>query len=97
MSELIDKQVLVTTEYRGVFGGRLVEWDRATRTAVLAEARNCTYWPKECKGFLGLAAVGPVEGARIGPSVDRLELAGVTSISPMTGAAAKKWSSAPWN
>lgn len=86
--------VLVTTEYRGVFGGRLISLDREKRIAVLGDARNCIYWDAKCKGFLGLAAVGPVGASRLGEKVTQLELFAVTSVSPISDDAAKAWGDA---
>lgn len=91
------EQVLVTTEYRGVFFGTLVGCDRTNRTATLATARNCVYWPPSQKGFLGLATAGPLDGAKIGPAVGEIELPGMTSISSCTPEAVARWEAAPWS
>ena len=88
------KQVLVTTEHRGVFFGKLVE--NGGDTVVLADARNCLYWSAQVKGFLGLAASGPNKGCRIGPKVLRLTRNGVTSITDCTKEAVEAWEAAPW-
>jgi hypothetical protein len=88
------KYYLVTTSYRGVFAGELIE-DRGD-VVVLAEARNCVYWDRETKGFLGLAATGPTQGCRIGPKVPSITLRGVTAIAECTLEARARWESAPW-
>jgi hypothetical protein len=95
--EMINRNVLVTTEYRGVFCGTLTEWDRANRTAVLTNVRHCTYWPTECRGFVGLATIGPVRGAKVSKMAPSIELAGVTSLTPVTDAAAKEWEAERWS
>lgn len=88
-----ERYVLVTTSYRGVFAGYLVE-DNGD-VVKLRQARNCVYWPAEQKGFLGLAKDGPVSGSRIGPAAD-VELRAITCIAEVTDEARLRWESAPW-
>lgn len=90
----VGQALLVTTEHRGVFFGRFASLDGTTIR--LTECRNCLYWPREQKGFIGLAAYGPVDGSRVGPAAD-LTLYGVTSIAVVTPEAAEKWEAAPWS
>lgn len=89
-----ERAVLVTTAHRGVFFGY------ATNTSGdpirLRAARNCVYWPREQKGFLGLATTGPLDGARIGPAAD-LELRDVTAVAECTPEAVAAWERAPWS
>src|SRR6266702_3028052 len=87
-----ERAVLVTTAHRGVFFGYTQETDGAI--IKLRAARNCLYWPVEQKGFLGLAAVGPVKGARIGPAAD-IELRDITSVAACTPDAVIAWEKAP--
>jgi len=89
-----ERAVLVTTAHRGVFFGYTQETDGAI--IKLRAARNCLYWPVEQKGFLGLAAVGPVKGARIGPAAD-IELRDITSVAACTPNAVIAWEKAPWS
>lgn len=89
------KYVLVTTKYRGVFAGEMIE-DRGD-SVVLGKARNCVYWDTSVRGFLGLASSGPGGGCRIGPAVDSLTLYGVTSVTPCTDEAREKWEAGPWS
>jgi hypothetical protein len=81
--------VLVTTDKRGVFAGRLVK--DSGRTVTLADGRNCIYWSTECKGFLGLAAHGPIGDSRIGPPAPELVLHGVTAVALCTDEARAVW------
>ena len=90
----VERAVLVTTSYRGVFFGYAT--DVSGETIKLRAARNCIYWPAEQKGFLGLANVGPVKGARIGPAAN-IELRGITCVAECTPEATRAWESAPWN
>lgn len=93
MDETLGKPVLVTTEYRGVFFGYLD--GGAGETIRLKRARNCIYWDSAEKGFLGLAAVGPLSGCRVGPAAD-IELRKVTCIAAVTPEAVARWEAAPW-
>lgn len=85
--------VLVTTSHRGVFFGYTT--DTSGAIIKLSRARNCLYWPTENKGFMGLANMGPVKGARVGPSAD-IELRDITSVALCTDEAVAAWESAPW-
>lgn len=88
-----ERAVLVTTAYRGVFFGYAK--DVSGTTIKLRAARNCVFWPDANKGFLGLASIGPQEGARVGPATD-IELRDITCIATCTPEAVKLWESAPW-
>ena len=88
-----ERAVLVTTSHRGVFFGYTTKTDSAT--IKLRAARNCLYWPSENKGFMGLANIGPLKGARVGPAAD-IELRDITSVAECTDAAVAAWESAPW-
>lgn len=85
--------VLVTTAHRGVFFGYTT--DTSGAIIKLRSARNCLYWPAENKGFMGLANMGPVKGARVGPAAD-IELRDITSVALCTDTAVAAWESAPW-
>ena len=93
MANRRERPVLVTTAHRGVFFGYATETGGATIR--LRAARCCLFWPKENKGFLGLAAIGPASGARVGPAAD-IELRDVTCVADCTAAAVKAWEEAPW-
>lgn len=88
-----ERAVLVTTSHRGVFFGYATETQGETIS--LRSARCCIYWPAGNKGFLGLAAQGPLSGARVGPAVD-LELRDITCVANCTPEAVKAWEAAPW-
>ena len=82
------KPYLVTTDFRGVFFGYAsdVSGDRIA----LKNARACIYWPSTVGGFMGLAADGPAKGSRIGATAD-IELRTITTVSPVSEDAAKRW------
>ena len=86
------RPVLITTEFRGVFFGYAEHTSGDTVT--LMNARNCIYWPSENGGFLGLASDGPHRNARIGASVDKIELRKVTAVAEVSESAVKAWESA---
>lgn len=93
-SKAKERAVVVTTQHRGVFFGYASDTDGAI--IKLRAARNCLYWPAENKGFMGLAAMGPVKGARIGPAAD-INLRDITSVIVCTDKAVKAWEAAPWS
>ena len=90
----LERAVLVTTEHRGVFFGYAL--DTSGDIINLRAARNCIYWPAENKGFMGLAAMGPLDGARIGPAAD-IELRKITAVVACTSEAVEAWEKAPWS
>ena len=59
----------------------------------LTDVKNCIYWSSDCGGFLGLAANGPTSGCKIGTRVDELRLFKITSVTPVSDEAVKKWNS----
>jgi hypothetical protein len=86
------RPVLVTTANRGVFFG--YAGDTSGETIKLTNARNCLYWSRECGGFMGLAANGPLGESRVGATAD-IEIRNVTSVSEVTELAAKLWKDKP--
>ena len=88
-----ERAVLVTTAHKGVFFGYATKTDGVT--IKLRAARNCIYWPAENKGFLGLASMGPVSGAKVGPAAD-IELRDITCVAECTLSAAEAWEKSPW-
>lgn len=91
----VEIAVLVTTANKGVFFGYTM--DPLAENISLRAARNCLYWPAENKGFVGLAMMGPVSGARVGPAADMPSLRNITSVVKCTEQAVKAWELAPWN
>ena len=88
---------LVTTEYRGVFAGKVIEKDDEKRTVVIEDAQMCVGWTDSQFGVLGLASDGPCGGCRIGKAVSgKTTLYGVTSVSEMTEKACTGWEKQPW-
>ena len=85
------KACLITTEFRGVFFGYLEEDKDLPNRVTISKAKNCIYWSADCNGFLGLAANGPTSGCKIGVEVPELTLWKVTSITPVSDEAVKKW------
>src|SRR5579859_6746518 len=96
---MTERPVLVTTVHRGVFFGYTELTDAeldAAETIRLSRARNCIYWPVDNRGFVGLASVGPVKGARVGPAAD-IGLRNITAVANCTPEAAAAWELAPWS
>lgn len=89
----MERPIIVTTEYRGVFFGYAD--DTGGDTIVLKRARNCIYWSAKTGGFMGLARTGPGPGSRIGAVVTSIELRKITSVIEMTDEAVKAWEMEP--
>ncbi len=89
-----ERAVVVTTAHRGVFFGYTD--DTSGEIISLRAARNCLYWAVDQKGFVGLAAIGPTKGARVGPAAD-MELRDITSVAACTPEAIVAWERAPWS
>jgi len=85
------KPVLVTTNYRGVFYGEVLDDKKLPKEIKLKAARNCMYWSSDCNGFLGLAATGPTKSCKIGVMVPEITLYDITSVTPVTEVAVKAW------
>lgn len=96
IKKLTGKKVVVTTQYRGVFFGEIVE-NNAPSSIVLKDARNCLYWDSSLHGFIGLAASGPNKGCRIGPAASLpMEIFDITSIVECTPQAVENWERGAW-
>lgn len=87
----MNKAVLVTTEFRGVFFGYIKDDSKLPAEITLTGARNCIYWTSECGGFLGLASDGPKSGCKIGKRVSEVTLYKITSVTPVEDGAIKAW------
>ena len=90
----MNKAVLVTTEFRGVFFGEIKNDKKLPGEITLKNARNCLSWSSEVGGFLGLASDGPNSNCRIGKSVSELTLYKITSVTPVSEKAVKAWKKA---
>ena len=88
-----ERPVIVTTQHRGVFFGYAT--DISGDVIDLRAGRNCLYWPRATKGFMGLGVTGPIGDSRVGPPVD-IQLRDITSVVACSDEAVKVWESAPW-
>lgn len=68
-----NRQVIITTERRGVFYGTLQSYDEAARKAVLTDARMAIYWGTE-RGLFQLADTGPTANSKISAPASRIQL-----------------------
>lgn len=90
------KKVVITTQYRGVFFGEIVE-NNAPKSIKLKDARNCIFWDSSLHGFIGLASSGPNTKCRIGPASPLpMDLFDVTSIIECTPEAVVNWEKGIW-
>jgi hypothetical protein len=95
MNIMKNKYVVVTTEYKGVFWGRLES--REGNEVTLTGARVCVYWSPETRGFVGLAVTGPMPGSRVSAACPRMAITAVTSITECTEEAVALWEEGPWS
>jgi hypothetical protein len=91
----MERWVMVTTDKRGVFAGKIVA-DDAPQSVVLEECRMCVYWDTGVRGVLGLAADGPNSTCRITKAAPQSTLYGVTSVNTMSDKAVQAWRAEPW-
>lgn len=89
-----ERPVLVTTEHRAVVFGYAT--DTTGDSIHLKRARNVLYWSRESKGFMGLAAHGPMQGSRVGPAAD-IDLRKVTSVVEVTEEARARFEAGCWS
>jgi hypothetical protein len=95
VSKKTKPRVVVTTSHRGVFFGTLEK--RSGTEVVLSDARVCVFWSKTTRGFVGLAATGPLSGSRISPAAPRMEIVDITSVVHCSDEAVKCWEAGPWS
>lgn len=91
--------VLITTnkDLRGVFFGFIDPGDTEKETLTAENVQMCVYWPVENRGVLGLAADGPVKGARVTKPVPKGVIRGITLVVECSSKAVKAWESCPWS
>jgi hypothetical protein len=88
------KQVLVTTQHRGVFGGEVsADQDMSARAMPLKNARMAIKWGTT-RGVMQLAHTGPTSDSRISAPADIPMLNDITAIFVITPDAWAKWISA---
>lgn len=83
-------QVIVTTERRGVFYGRLVRSDEDKRIAVLMDAYMAIYWGTT-GGLFQLADSGPTEKSKISSKAYSITLHLVECIIEVTKEGIEAW------
>lgn len=88
--------VIVATVHRGVFFGYLPEDFEPCETLRVSEARMIVYWPAATRGFTGLAALGPLPGAQVGPPAPAITLYGVSAVMEVPAELAAAYEAGPW-
>jgi len=89
-----ERAVVICTKDRGVFFGYVTGAVGRSKVKLRA-GRNCIYWPAECRGVVGLAAKGPLQGSKVGPAAD-MELFGITAVLDCSDDATALWEAEPW-
>jgi len=88
------KQVLVTTQHRGVFAGEVpADQDMSVRSMPLKNARMAIRWGTT-RGVMQLAYTGPTSDSHISAPADISMLNDITAIFTITPDAWVKWISA---
>ena len=82
--------VIVTTEKRGVFFGKLTRYDEEKKIAVLDECMMAIYWGTT-KGLFELADTGPTAKSKISAAAPDIQLQLVTSVIGCSAQAVEKW------
>lgn len=90
------RPVVVTTELRGVFFGYL-DGEPSKEQVTLRRCRNCFFWGRTVKGFVGLSQSGPDKDSKVGPAADVAVLFGVTAVLACTREAVQAWEAGKWN
>ena len=87
------RQVLVTTEHRGVFAGQIDDnQDINAKTMPLKNARMAIRWGTT-KGLLQLCETGPTDKSKISTVADIPALHDITAVMAITDKAWDKWQS----
>ncbi len=88
------KQVLITTEHRGVFAGEISEKQDLKATSMpMKNAKMAIYWGTTL-GVIELAEIGPNKKSRISAKADISMLHAITAIFKITPEAWEKWKKA---
>lgn len=88
------KQVIVTTQHRGVFAGEIPDdQDLSAKAMPLKNAKMAIYWGTT-KGVMELAETGPTSKSRISAQADIPMLHDITAIFDISEKAWEKWQKA---
>jgi hypothetical protein len=88
------KNVLITTEHKGVFAGQIEDdQDITARSMPLKNAKMAIYWGTT-KGVMQLAETGPTSSSTISAKADIPALHNITAIFDITDEAWGKWEGA---
>lgn len=85
------KQVIITTQHRGVFAGEIPDdQDMTAKAMPLKNARMAIYWGTT-KGIMQLAETGPTASSKISAPADISMLHDITAIFAITPEAWAAW------
>ena len=89
-AKLLTKQVIITTERRGVFFGDLVSYDPSTRVGVLDNVVMAMRYGTT-KGLLELADTGPTSASKLSATAPRIRLELCECVIDVSEKAGKAW------
>lgn len=88
------KQVIITTQHRGVFAGEIPDdQDISAKAMPLKNAKMAIYWGTT-KGLMELAETGPTSKSRISAPADIPMLHDITAVFGISKKAWEKWQKA---
>ncbi len=88
------KQVIITTQHRGVFAGEIPDdQDISAKAMPLKNAKMAIYWGTT-KGLMELAETGPTSKSRISAPADIPMLHDITAVFGISEEAWEKWQKA---
>lgn len=89
------KNVLITTEHRGVWFAKVAKGADLTQKTLtnLKDCRMAIYWGTD-KGLQQLCATGPTSSSRISSPSDIAVLHDITAVFDVTDKAAEAWEAA---
>lgn len=88
------KQVIITTQHRGVFAGEIPEdQDISAKAMPLKNAKMAIYWGTT-RGLMELAETGPTSKSRISAPADISMLHDITAVFYISEKAWEKWQKA---
>lgn len=89
--------VLITTDKRGVFFGKIDPQDYDKSSIVAEDIQMCVRWTADVKGVMGLASNGPSEKCRVSRPTTNGILHGVTMVLTCSDKAVAAWERMPWS
>lgn len=92
-----EKAVVVTTEYRGIFFGYVIDDKKVPEKIVLKNARMCVSFSSTHRGVMGLSSVGPNDKCKVSFAVPKFTAWKITAVLECSDEAVRGWEAQPWS